>query len=105
MPHLPANILFENAGKAEAMLKLLANRHRLMILCSLVDGSKNVSELIEITNLSQSSLSQHLARLRQDNMVHTNRKGQNIYYSLSDPKISALLSTLYLIYCHPDNKN
>ena len=93
------NQLAENAAKAEAVLKLLANQYRLRILCSLVDGEKSVSQLEEIVDLSQSALSQHLAKLRDANIVATDKRGQSVYYRLASMEVNAILSTLYLIYC------
>ncbi|UDF04788.1 metalloregulator ArsR/SmtB family transcription factor [Asticcacaulis sp. AND118] len=88
-----------NAGKAESMLKLLANRHRLLILCHLVKGPKSVTELIENIKLSQSALSQHLAKMREHSLVEAEKRGQMVFYRIADPKVEAILSTLYLIYC------
>jgi DNA-binding transcriptional ArsR family regulator len=97
----PMSVMAANAERAEAMLKMLANRHRLMILCTLVKGRASVSEINESVALSQSALSQHLAKLREEGIVSTEKRGQLVYYHITDPRISALLSTLYLIYCQP----
>ena len=72
-----------NARRASELLKAMSNQHRLMILCQLVPGEKSVGELERIIGLSQSALSQHLARLRRDNMVKTRRVAQTIFYSLN----------------------
>lgn len=88
-----------NAGQAEAMLKLLANGNRLMVLCHLVKGGKSVGQLAEMVGLSHSALSQHLARMRAAGLVEADRHGQEVFYRISDPNAEALLSTLYLIYC------
>ncbi|MDP6774579.1 MAG: metalloregulator ArsR/SmtB family transcription factor, partial [Rhodospirillales bacterium] len=66
----------ENALRASTLLKAMSNQHRLLILCQLVVGEKCVSDLEEIVGLSQSALSQHLARLRRDNLVKTRRAAQ-----------------------------
>lgn len=92
-------VMQRNAAKAEAMLKLLANRKRLMILCHLVKAEKSVGELAEIVGLSQSALSQHLAKMRALGMVSADKQGQMVYYRISNPEVEAVLSTLYLIYC------
>ena len=89
----------ENALAAEKMLKLLANQSRLRILCSLVDSPKPVNELEEMVDISQSALSQHLAKLRLAKIVNTEKRGQSVYYSLASVEVNAILSTLYLIYC------
>lgn len=73
-----------------------------MILCQLVPGEKCVSDLEEIIGLSQSALSQHLARLRRDNLVQTRREAQTIFYSLSGEEASAVIETLYGLYCGQD---
>ena len=82
------------------MLKLLANRHRLLILCHLIKGSKSVGELNETLNLSQSALSQHLAKMREQGLISADKQGQQVYYAIHDPKVGAILSTLYLMYCN-----
>jgi ArsR family transcriptional regulator, virulence genes transcriptional regulator len=88
-----------NANKAEKMLKLLANANRLMILCHLIKGKKSVGELSYLIDLSSSALSQHLSKMRNLNMVESEKKGQTVYYSINNPEVHALLSMLYLIYC------
>lgn len=93
------DVMQRSAAKAEAMLKLLANAKRLMILCHLVKGEKSVGELAELVNLSQSALSQHLAKMRDQGLVEADKQGQMVYYHISNPEVEAILSTLYLIYC------
>ncbi len=77
----------------------MCNEHRLLILCQLVPGEKTVSELQEISGHRQTAVSQHLARLRKDDLVETRRDGKNIYYSLAGKEVSAVLETLYSLYC------
>ena len=96
----PLDVMERSAGEAEAMLKLLANRHRLLILCHLIKGSKSVGELNETLNLSQSALSQHLAKMREQGLISADKQGQQVYYAIHDPKVGAILSTLYLMYCN-----
>jgi DNA-binding transcriptional ArsR family regulator len=88
-----------NVRRVSELLKAMSNQHRLMILCQLVPGEKSVGELERIIGLSQSALSQHLARLRRDNMVKTRRMAQTIYYSLNGDEASAVIETLYGLYC------
>ena len=88
-----------NARRASTLLKAMSNQHRLMILCQLVPGEKSVGELERIIGLSQSALSQHLARLRRDQLVGTRRAAQTIYYSLNGEEASAVIETLYGLYC------
>ncbi|GAB1268429.1 metalloregulator ArsR/SmtB family transcription factor [Aurantivibrio infirmus] len=91
--------IVKNAAEAESFLKSVANSNRLMILCSLLDGGRSVSELNEEVPLSQSALSQHLSVLRDAGLVATRRESQTIFYSLADERVSILLNTLYSIFC------
>ena len=97
--NLPLLTMQRNAAKAEAMLKQMANAKRLLILCSLVGGEKSVGELAKIAGLSSSALSQHLAKMREAELVDTKKHGKMVYYRISSMEVQALLSTLYLIYC------
>ena len=92
-------IMKRNSAKAEAMLKLLANSNRLMILCHLVKGRKSVGQISELVGLSQSALSQHLAKMRLQGLVESDKQGKMVYYHINNPEVEAILSTLYLIYC------
>ncbi|MCP5365895.1 MAG: helix-turn-helix transcriptional regulator [Hyphomicrobiales bacterium] len=91
--------LQDNARRASVLLKAMSNQHRLMILCQLTNGERCVGELEEIIGLSQSALSQHLARLRRDDLVKTRRAAQTIFYSLAGPEANAVIETLYGLYC------
>lgn len=88
-----------SARRASTLLKAMGNTHRLMILCQLVEGERCVGELERVVGLSQSALSQHLARLRRDHLVATRRSAQTIYYSLAGTEARAVISTLYELYC------
>ncbi len=90
-----------NARKASALLKAMANERRLLILCHLAQGEKSVGELESLLRLSQSALSQHLARLRRDGLVSTRRAAQTIHYSLAGREAGAIMETLYALYCEP----
>lgn len=87
-----------NIELAANLLKALSNENRLMIVCALYEGEKCVGQLEEIVELSQSALSQHLARLRRDGLVDTRRNAQTIYYSLKDKALETILHCLYDIY-------
>jgi DNA-binding transcriptional ArsR family regulator len=89
----------DNVEQAEQMLKILANKNRLMILCSLQDGEMSVSELNEAVPLAQSALSQHLAALRKAQIVATRRESQTIYYRVVDENVVSILATLYGLFC------
>lgn len=97
--HADIQLFKENARQAESFLKAIANGHRLMILCELKDRELCVGQLQEILGASQSTLSQHLARLREDELVKTRRVAQTIYYSLSDPNVTRVINLLYDIFC------
>ena len=88
-----------NVNIAVSLLKALSNEKRLLIVCALYKGEKSVGELEEIIGLSQSALSQHLARLRRDRLVNTRREAQTIYYSMDDAATNEVLKCLYDIYC------
>ncbi|WP_051749259.1 ArsR/SmtB family transcription factor [Nevskia soli] len=88
-----------HAGEAEALLRAMANRHRLMILCTLSQGELSVGALNERVPLSQSALSQHLAVLRADGLVSTRRESQTIYYSVPDGPALDIIHVLYSTYC------
>ena len=88
-----------NADKAEELLKQLANASRLMVLCHLVAGEKTVGELAEAVGLSQSALSQHLARMRESGLVESEKRGLMVFYRICSMEAQAILSVLHLIYC------
>lgn len=92
------------AGEAAALLKALAHEARLMVLCQLLDGEHSAGALQDASGLSQSALSQHLARLREEDLVATRREAQTIYYRLADPNVARVLDTLAAIYCPPKRK-
>lgn len=91
----------EHAADAAGLMKALGNESRLMILCLLAEGERSVSELNETVPLSQSALSQQLARLRGQGLVETRRESQTIYYSLADGPTHRVIDLLHEIYCGP----
>ena len=89
-----------NAGEAARFMKLLANEHRLLILCHLVGGGEmTVTALADAVGLSQSALSQHLARLREDGLVAFRRAAQTLHYRVADRRAVRLLKTLKQVFC------
>lgn len=92
----------EKAGAAAQMLKSLAHEARLMVLCQLVEGERSAGALQRASGLSQSALSQHLAKLREEGLVSTRRDAQTIYYRLADPRAAKILETLAGIFCPPN---
>jgi DNA-binding transcriptional ArsR family regulator len=92
--------LAKQAGDAAQLLKLLGNEKRLLILCFLsVRGEMTVGELVDVVKLSQSALSQHLARLRADGLVAFRRTSQTLHYRVADPRALQVLGVLKEIYC------
>ncbi len=87
-------ILKQNIQRATKLLKALSNEKRLEIICALDDGEKSVGTLENMIDLSQSALSQHLARLRRDGLVETRREAQTIYYALCDESVKVILECL-----------
>lgn len=88
-----------SAWRASGLLRAMGNPHRLMILSQLIKAERSVGELERVVGLSQSALSQHLARLRRDRLVKTRRSAQTIFYSLAGNEAEMVLSTLYQLYC------
>ncbi|MCB1462495.1 MAG: winged helix-turn-helix transcriptional regulator [Nitratireductor sp.] len=91
--------LEQNAERASDLLAAMANPRRLMLLCKLVEGERSVNDLAQSIGLSQSALSQHLAKLREKGLVATRRDAQTIYYRLASEEVHGILSTLYGFYC------
>jgi len=88
------------AYEAARLLKLLANEKRLVILCFLATrGEMPVGALVEALGLSQSALSQHLAKLRRDGLVLFRRESQTLHYRLADPRVVRVLGVLEEIFC------
>ncbi len=94
-----AKQLTAKAAEAARLLAALANESRLMILCELVDGERSVGTLVEAVGLTQSALSQHLAKLRAAGIVATRRDAQTIYYRLASEAAGSVMTTLAEIYC------
>lgn len=90
--------LIENIDELTDLLKALANKTRLIILDHLINGEISVGELARIADLSQSTLSQHLGRLRSVHLVTARRDAQNVYYSISSPKVRKMLAVLSNFY-------
>lgn len=90
-----------HAADAASLMRAFGNESRLMILCALADGERSVGELNEIIPLSQSALSQQLARLRREEMVKTRRESQVIHYSLCAGPADRVINVLHDIFCVP----
>jgi len=87
------------ADAASALLKALANRHRLIIICQLTDRERSVGELADLLKIRDSTVSQHLALLRKEGLVTARRDAQTIWYSIGSPQARELVRTLYRVYC------
>ncbi|MGY6250512.1 ArsR/SmtB family transcription factor [Bosea thiooxidans] len=90
------------AGKAEAVadfVKGLANPHRLLVLCALSDGEKSVSQLIGVTGIGQSAMSQHLAKLRAEGIVDFRREHRTLNYFINEPAVTEIMAVLYRRFC------
>ena len=100
---LPKNIdlskLNMAAGKACALLKVLANTDRLLLLCQMTQGEFSVGELQALTGIVQPTLSQQLTVLREEKLVNTRRLGKQIFYSIGSTEAAAVLMVLYELYC------
>jgi DNA-binding transcriptional ArsR family regulator len=93
------------AEEATAMLKLLANERRLLLLCMLASaGEMTVGALAEAVGISQSALSQHLALLREHGLVSCRRDGQTMHYAIADPAAEQFLTMLKDVYCDPQSQ-
>jgi DNA-binding transcriptional ArsR family regulator len=92
-------LLAKSAKRASRFLKSVSNEHRMLILCNLVDAERSVSELEALLGIRQPTLSQQLARLRNDRLVATRRDGKSIYYSLASEQARALIGLVYTLFC------
>ena len=101
IPFAP-ELMHAHAAEAALLLKALGNEQRLHILCNLLDGPLSVGELNQRLELSQSALSQHLALLREMELVETRREAQTIFYSLPDGPVVRVMALLQDIYCPRD---
>jgi len=99
-PAIDAEAMRRNADAAAQLLKTLANDQRLRVLCCLFYEELSVGQINEYVELSQSALSQHLAKLRAEGIVATRRDAQTIYYSLADGAVRQIIATLHDIYLH-----
>jgi ArsR family transcriptional regulator, virulence genes transcriptional regulator len=96
---IKAAAMLAAADEASELLKALANRHRLLIVCQLIEKERSVGELAALLKLRDSTVSQHLALLRKDGVVTARRDGQTIWYAIGSPPVRELIGTLYRTYC------
>jgi DNA-binding transcriptional ArsR family regulator len=98
------NAMRAAADQASDLLKALANRHRLLIICQLSGREHSVGELAQLLEIRDSTVSQHLAWLRRDGLVKARRDGQTMWYSIGNKPAKELVRTLYRLYCGPATK-
>jgi DNA-binding transcriptional ArsR family regulator len=87
------------ASKASELMRTLGHKDRLMVLCHLISGEKSVGELAGLLEIPQSPLSQHLARMRKEELVTTRREAQTIYYSIASIEAARMVELMHEIYC------
>lgn len=92
----------QNITRASNFMKGLASKHRLMILCQLAEGEQTVTDLIKKTGMAQTSMSQHLGKLRQEGIVTFRRDHRKLYYSIAHTEAFKIMEILYNAFC---NKN
>ena len=90
------------AQKASELMKTLGHKDRLMVLCHLSSGEKSVGELASLLDIPQSPLSQHLARMRKEDLVNTRRDAQTIYYSIASTDAARIVGLMHELYCGAD---
>jgi DNA-binding transcriptional ArsR family regulator len=90
------------AGEASDILKAIANPHRLLIMCKLIDDEISIETLAEELGVRDAVASQHLSILRRSGIVATRREGQTIYYKIADKRVHSLIETLYRKFCQGD---
>ncbi|UQY83939.1 ArsR/SmtB family transcription factor [Ralstonia pseudosolanacearum] len=99
LPEHAIDMLRDAAAQACAVLKAMAHEDRLLLLCQLTQGERNVGELETLVGLHQPSLSQHLGVLRDEGLVATRRDGKYIYYRLASFEVIQIMQTLSSLYC------
>ncbi|HEX4852553.1 metalloregulator ArsR/SmtB family transcription factor [Arenimonas sp.] len=97
----PGQQMQAQAEAASELLKAMANPQRLRVLCLLIEREMSVGEINALVDLSQSALSQHLAVLREKNLVSTRREAQTVYYAVSDGLVHDIIETLHAAFCSP----
>ncbi|MEQ8334754.1 metalloregulator ArsR/SmtB family transcription factor [Nisaea sp.] len=103
MAGLPLEIMEQKASEVADFLTAAANRNRLMVLCHLADaGELSVNDLAGRLNLSQPALSQHLARMAEENLIEVRADGRRRYYALTPGPVSDLLAVLQKHFCPPE---
>ncbi|MBX9646340.1 MAG: metalloregulator ArsR/SmtB family transcription factor [Xanthobacteraceae bacterium] len=95
----------KNATEVAGILSALANERRLMILCKLVEyGEATVGSLVDAVGISQSAMSQHLSKMRDEGIVTFRKESQMVWYRIADPRIEKLFATLHDLFCRTVRK-
>jgi DNA-binding transcriptional ArsR family regulator len=90
----------DQAAHAASLLRALSNESRLLVLCHLAENEElSAGELVERLGLSQSALSQHLSKLREEKLVATRKEAQHVFYRIADPRARQILSLLHDLFC------
>ena len=97
-----ADAMVAQSETAAELLKAIANAQRLRILCMLIEGELSVSQMNQRLALSQSALSQHLAVLREKNLVSFRKNAQTVIYRVADGPVTTIIQTLHDLYCSPE---
>ncbi|MFD1328039.1 ArsR/SmtB family transcription factor [Mycoplana ramosa] len=100
--NLDADLMQAAADEASELLKAMSNRHRLLILCQLIEGEKSVGQLADFLGIRDSTVSQHLALLRKDRIIAGRRDGQTIWYRIESEPARNVVGALYQAFCSPD---
>jgi DNA-binding transcriptional ArsR family regulator len=87
------------ASRASELMRTLGHKDRLMVLCHLISGEKSVGELAGLLEIPQSPLSQHLARMRKEELVTTRREAQTIFYSIASNEAARMVELMHELYC------
>lgn len=104
MKKTDSTALKQKAQSAVKLLKSLANSSRLLVLCELIQESKNVTELVRVTELSQPHVSQLLARFKDEGVVKSERKGKEVYYSLHNECVQEIIEALWKEFCRDQRR-
>jgi DNA-binding transcriptional ArsR family regulator len=104
MQEMKLEEMHEKAGVCAGFLKGLANSHRLLVLCQLVEGEKSVTQLIEATGIAQTSMSQHLSKLKAEGLVTFRRDHRILYYSIDNDAVLKIMTILYEEFCNQGAK-
>lgn len=99
------NLSADKPYEVAKFLKGLANPHRLLILCTLIKGERNVTDLIHATGIAQTSMSQHLSKLKEEKIVSFRREHRTLYYSIAHPATAEIIAVLYEHFCKDEIEN